>query len=294
MKWRVDAMIIEETRGRYAGRAGFFFHAKLKRVPIVILENGKPLLFFMEGRVFAKAVGMTEEYGDPLPYMEQEGAKTIIRATEFQIIDDVLSRCIADNAPVIIRKYSHEYYIAMTPQVFEKYKHLFVDDKSSRKLVEKKLVAYFSVSGITAKVAELLADAVGADVHEICPRLPYTKADLNSIKDSSQNSIEMINKCTRPELATCDIDFSQYRVIYLGFPIWNGSAPTIIKTFLESHYFFGKRIVLFATSDGGSFGKILEELKISLPDDTEILEGKVFVGEQTLASIRQWVEGADV
>lgn len=285
-------MIFEETRGRDDGRAGLFFHAKLKQVPIVILEKGKPILFFMEGRVFAKAVGMKQQYGDPCPYFEQEGARTIIRATEFKIIDDVLTRCIADNAPIIIQKYSREYYIAMSPQVFEKYKHLFLDETTSEKKVEKKLVAYFSASGITAKVAELLADAVGADVHEICPKIPYTKADLNWMNNSSRSSIEMSNKSSRPELAINDNDISQYRVIYLGFPIWWQSAPTIINTFLESHYFSGKRIILFATSGGSSFGKILEELKISLPDDAEILEGKVFTGEQTLASIRRWIDGA--
>lgn len=294
MKLGVVVMIIEETRGRYEGRAGFFYHAKMKRVPIVILDNGQPILFFMEGRVFAKAVGMKEEYGDPLPYMVQEGAKTTIRATEFRIIDDVLSRCIVDDAPVIIRKYGYEYYIAMTPQVFEKYKNHFLYDKSSRKQVEKKLVAYFSASGITAKVAELLADAVGADVHEICPKLPHTKLDLNRMKACDQSSVEMSEKFARPKLDACDIDISRYRVIYLGFPIWNGSVPAIIKVFLESHYFSGKRIVLFATSNGSGFGEILEVLKISLPNDAEILEGKVFAGEQTLASIRHWVENTDV
>lgn len=284
-------MISEETRGRTDGRAGLFIHAKLKRVPIVILERGKPILFFMEGHVFAKAVGMKQQYGNPRPYFDQEGAKTIIRATKFKIIDDVLTLCIADDAPVIIQKYSREYYIAMTPQVFQKYRHLFEDDNTSRKQADKKLVAYFSASGTTAKIAEILADAVGADVHEISPKVPYTKADLNWMEKTSRSSAEMSNKSSRPELAASDIDISQYRVIYLGFPIWRYAAPSIINTFLESHYFSGKKIILFATSGGSGFGGILEELKASLPDDAEIQEGKIFTGQQTLASIRRWVDG---
>ena len=84
----------------------------------------------------------------------------------------------------------------------------------------KKLVAYFSASGVTAKVADMLADAIGADIHEICPKVPYTKADLNWMNKKSRSSIEMNDKTIRPEIAESNVQIDNYDVIFLGFPIW--------------------------------------------------------------------------
>ena len=102
--------------------------------------------------------------------------------------------------------------------------------------MSKKMVAYFSASGVTAKVAELLADAVGADIHEIKPKVPYTKADLNWMDKKSRSSIEMADKKIRPEIAESNVRIEEYDVIFLGFPIWWYVAPTIINTFLENVY----------------------------------------------------------
>ena len=84
----------------------------------------------------------------------------------------------------------------------------------------KKLVAYFSASGVTAKVADMLADAVGADIHEIRPKVPYTKADLNWMDKKSRSSVEMNNRAIRPEIVESNIQIREYDVIFLGFPIW--------------------------------------------------------------------------
>ena len=84
----------------------------------------------------------------------------------------------------------------------------------------KKLVAYFSASGVTAKVADMLADAIGADIHEISPKVPYTKADLNWMNKKSRSSIEMNDKTIRPEIAESNVQIEDYDVIFLGFPIW--------------------------------------------------------------------------
>ena len=149
--------------------------------------------------------------------------------------------------------------------------------------MSKKLVAYFSASGVTAKVADMLADAVGADIHEIRPRVPYTKADLNWMNKKSRSSIEMADKTIRPEIAESNVKIENYDVIFLGFPIWWYVAPTIINTFLESADFSGKKIILFATSGGSKFGGTVEELKISVPDSCEIIEGKLLNGRQTIA-----------
>ena len=156
--------------------------------------------------------------------------------------------------------------------------------------MSKKLVAYFSASGVTAKVADLLADAVGADIHEIRPKVPYTKADLNWMNKKSRSSIEMNDKSIRPEIAESNLKIENYDVIFLGFPIWWYVAPTIINTFLESGDFSGKKIILFATSGGSKFGKTVEELKISVPASCEIIEGKLLNGRQTIASIKGWVD----
>jgi len=160
--------------------------------------------------------------------------------------------------------------------------------------MSKKLVAYFSASGVTAKVAGMLADAVGADIHEIRPKFPYSKADLNWMDKQSRSTIEMNNKAFRPEIEHSDLKLESYDVIFLGFPIWWYVAPTIINTFLESYDFSGKQIILFATSGGSKFGKTVEELKVSVPASCKIIEGKLLNGKQTIPAIRDWTETLDI
>ena len=161
-------------------------------------------------------------------------------------------------------------------------------------IMSKKLVAYFSASGVTAKVADMLADAVGADIYEIRPETPYTKADLNWMDKKSRSTIEMNDKSFRPAIADKDAEIDQYDTIFIGFPIWWYVAPTIINTFLESYDFSGKKIILFATSGGSKFGKTVEELKVSVPDTCEIIEGKLLNGKQTIPSIRSWTDTLNV
>ena len=156
--------------------------------------------------------------------------------------------------------------------------------------MNRKLVAYFSASGVTAKVAEMLADAVGADIYEIRPAVPYTKADLNWMDKKSRSTIEMNDKSIRPAIADKNAQIDQYETIFLGFPIWWYVAPTIINTFLESYDFSGKKIILFATSGGSKFGKTAEELKASVPASCEIIEGKLLNGKQTIPTIRSWTD----
>lgn len=138
----------------------------------------------------------------------------------------------------------------------------------------KKLVAYFSASGVTAKVAKKLAEAAGADLYEIKPAVPYTSADLNWSNKQSRSSVEMSDRSSRPAIADSDANIAAYDVVYVGFPIWWYVAPTIVNTFLESYDFSGKKIVLFATSGGSGFGKAAQGLQPSAPKAT-IVEGKV-------------------
>ena len=140
--------------------------------------------------------------------------------------------------------------------------------------MSKKLVAYFSASGTTKKVAERLAKAMGADLFEIKPKVPYSSADLNWMDKKSRSSVEMNDKSLRPAIAGKELDVSGYDTILLGFPIWWYVAPTIINTFLEAYDFAGKKIVLFATSGGRGFGNTVKELQPSAPD-AMIVEGKL-------------------
>ena len=155
--------------------------------------------------------------------------------------------------------------------------------------MSRKLVAYFSATGVTAKVAELIADAAGADVYQIQPEVPYTAADLNWMDKNSRSSVEMNDKKIRPAMVKRNLQVEDYDVVFLGFPIWWYVAPTIINTFLESFNFAGKKIILFATSGGSGFGKTVEELKVSVADDTQIVEGKLLNGKQTLAGASEWI-----
>ena len=155
--------------------------------------------------------------------------------------------------------------------------------------MDKALVAYFSASGRTAKVAEKLAAAMGADSYEIKPEVKYTKADLNWMDKKSRSSIEMNDKSFRPAIITGDVDVSGYSTIYLGFPIWWYVAPTLINTFLEAYDFSGKKIVLFATSGGSGFGNTVAELKPSAPN-AEIIETNVLSGMLTDSKINGLIE----
>lgn len=154
--------------------------------------------------------------------------------------------------------------------------------------MSKRLVAYFSASGVTKRTAEMVAEAAGADLYEITPKVRYTDADLNWMDKKSRSSVEMSDKKIRPEIITGDIDVAPYDEILIGFPIWWYVAPTIINTFLESYDFSGKKIVLFATSGGSGFGNTVRELQPSAPN-TQIVEGKLLNGA-TKQSVSKWVE----
>ena len=131
--------------------------------------------------------------------------------------------------------------------------------------MSKKLVAYFSATGTTKKAAERLAKAADADLFEIAPVTPYTKADLDWMDAKSRSTVEMKDPGSRPELAAALPNAADYDTVYVGFPIWWYVAPTIINTFLESYDLSGKTLVPFATSGGSGMGKTLDELRPLCP-----------------------------
>lgn len=148
----------------------------------------------------------------------------------------------------------------------------------------KKLVAYFSASGVTKSKAMEVAKEFDADLFEIEPEIPYTKADLDWMNKESRSSVEMNDKSFRPAIKDKELDLSEYDQIYLGFPIWWYVAPTIVNTFLEKYDFAGKKITLFATSGSSGFGKTLDELKPSAPN-AEMAEGKILNGNASVKDL---------
>lgn len=154
----------------------------------------------------------------------------------------------------------------------------------------KALVVYFSATGTTAKVAKALANAAQADLYEIRPAVPYTSADLNWMDKRSRSSVEMNDKHSRPALADTDAPIAGHDVIFLGFPIWWYTAPTIINTFLESYDFTGKTVVLFATSGGSGLGSTAAALQGSAPG-ARIVNGRMLNGRVSEHELKAWVSG---
>ncbi len=155
--------------------------------------------------------------------------------------------------------------------------------------MSKKLVAYFSASGTTARVAKSLASAAGADLYEIKPAIEYTKADLNWQDKQSRSSVEMRDKSSRPALADTDANIADYDTVFVGFPIWWYIAPTIINTFLEAYDFSGKKIVLFATSGGSGFGKAAASLQPSAPQ-AKIIAGEILNGNPDARKLKSFAD----
>lgn len=156
--------------------------------------------------------------------------------------------------------------------------------------MSKTLVAYFSASGTTARVAKRLAQAAEADLYEIRPQIPYTVKDLDWTNKKSRSSLEMNDLSNRPALADKDAHVENYDTIFLGFPIWWYVAPVIINTFLESYDFSGKKIVVFATSGGSGLGKTIDRIRTSVTNDTVIAGGRVLNANSSVSELESWLQ----
>lgn len=161
--------------------------------------------------------------------------------------------------------------------------NVMAESKSNKKV----LVAYFSASGTTAKVADRLSKAIGADLFEIKPAQPYTSADLDWTNKKSRSSVEMDDRNSRPAIANKVADMSKYDVVFVGFPIWWYREPSIIDTFMESYDFSGKQVVPFATSGGsgmGDSGSIMQKLAPNAKVDS----GKRFSSGVSEKDLQDW------
>ena len=155
-------------------------------------------------------------------------------------------------------------------------------------MAKKTLVAYFSASGVTAKVAKKMAEAAGADLFEIRPEQPYTKADLNWMDKKSRSTLEMNDRNCRPAMAEKP-DVSGYDVILVGFPVWWYREPSIIDTFMESADFTGKTVVPFCTSGGSGLGDSAKNMQALAPD-AKVPDGKRFSPSASADDLKKWAE----
>ncbi len=153
--------------------------------------------------------------------------------------------------------------------------------------MSKKLVAYFSASGVTAKLAKKLAEAIDADLFEIKPVEPYSEADQNWKNPLARCNKEKIGKKDVPVSGIVE-NMDEYDTVYLGFPIWYWAAPNVVNTFIKQYDFSHKKVVLFATSGGSDMGKIAEKLQPYLGNEAEIVDAKVMNENPSLEALKAW------
>ncbi len=159
--------------------------------------------------------------------------------------------------------------------------------------MKKALVAYFSASGVTGKVAQALAQAAGADLFEIRPEVPYTAADLDWHDKTSRSTLEMQDPASRPAIGETLENMADYDVVFVGFPIWWYVAPTIVSTFLESYDFSGKTVIPFATSGGSGMGKTDSVLHALCPDTVQWRSGKL-LNMASEKELKDWLASLEI
>ena len=157
--------------------------------------------------------------------------------------------------------------------------------------MSSKLVAYFSASGVTAKVAQEIAAVEKADCFEIRPETPYTREDLDWTNKQSRSTLEMSNPDCRPALSGCVENMDQYDVVFVGFPIWWGREPSVVDTFLTAYDFSGKKLVPFCTSGGSDIGQTAGRIRSLVGEGACVDTGKRLGGEVSEDDLRIWTEG---
>ncbi len=154
----------------------------------------------------------------------------------------------------------------------------------------KILIAYFSATGATARVAAELAKAENADCYEIKPEQPYTAEDLDyKVKDSRSN-LEMADESCRPAICGKAENMEQYETVFVGFPIWWGREPSIVDTFLDSYDFTGKKIIPFCTSGMSGVEKAGEHIKKIVGENVTVEAGRRLGAEGSEEEVKLWTE----
>lgn len=151
------------------------------------------------------------------------------------------------------------------------------------------LVTYFSASGVTRKLAEKLAGALGADLFEIRPEIPYSQADLNWQDPKSRSSVEMKDRNCRPTISERVADMARYDVVFVGFPVWWYREPSIIDTFMEAYDFSGKTVVPFATSGTSQIGESGSNMQALAPG-AKVVAGRRFPTGVDAEELKNWAK----
>ena len=153
----------------------------------------------------------------------------------------------------------------------------------------KTLVTYFSATCVTERVAERLAAAIGAELFEIKPKEPYTRADLNWMDKKSRSTLEMQDRACRPEIKETLPNMADFDTVFVGFPIWWYREPSIIDTFMEQYDFTGKTVIPFATSGGSGLGDSAANMQALAPG-AKLLGGKRFRENVRREELAAWVK----
>ena len=159
--------------------------------------------------------------------------------------------------------------------------------------MSKKLVAYFSASGSTAKLAKTLASAADAEIYEIRPAVPYERRDLNWMDKKARSTVEMQDKNCRPELADHDAPIADADIVFVGFPVWWYREPSIIDSFLEAYDFSGKTVIPFLTSGGSELGEGQERIE-KLARGAKVLHGRRFSARASESELKSWIAGLNL
>lgn len=160
--------------------------------------------------------------------------------------------------------------------------------------MSKVLVAYFSATNVTAKVAAELAKAEGADLYEIKAEIPYTAEDLDYTVRESRANVEMADEACRPAISGKAADMSRYQAVFVGFPIWWGREPSIIDTFLEAYDFSGKKIIPFCTSGGSDVNAAVAHIRKVIGSSATVEDGKRIGGTISEEELKVWTAGLGI
>ena len=183
---------------------------------------------------------------------------------------------------------NQEVSVTEEQEISAENKQTEMDADSEQENEEKVAVVYFSGTGNTREVADLLAKETDADIFEIIPKNMYTSDDLNYNDDNCRANQEMNDESARPAISNDLSVVSEYDVIYLGYPSWWGTAPRIIQTFIESYDISGATVYMFCTSGGSGIEKSISDLQQLYPD-VNIVDGKR-LNDATELDIREWIE----
>ncbi len=233
-------------------------------------------------------------------YADTDGAENAASAWAFDAVrwarvDGLLTDAVAFEPTAAATRAKVADMVYRYLQLLERFSEPDAVSGATKKSEEngKVLVAYFSCTGSTEKIAGYIAQELGATLYRITPEIPYTDEDLNYGSRTSRSSKENNDPDARPAISGSVENMADYGVVFLGYPIWYGQAPKIMYTFLESCDLAGKTVIPFCTSGSSGIAGTLTNLSKSAPDAVW-QSGKRFSGSASLDSVSSWLGGLEL